>query len=396
MIYKIQGLNADGQYAELEIEASGAEQAQLLARERGFVVLAASAMHVEWAVFRHRSTAFPLLMFTQEMLALLKAGLSIVEVMQTLLDKEQKPENRQVLSAVVGKLHEGCRLSAAFESQPQVFPDLYVASVHSSEKTGNLTEALERYVKYQGLVNQMRKKIISASIYPLLLMLVGGMVIVFLMLYVIPKFSHIYADSHADLPFASWVLLQWGKAVENHGDLILLTAAALLSILIYLLSLPQVRATLRALLWKMPGLGERIRVYQLARFFRTLSMLLAAGIPVIVAMERVIGLLDVTLRSRLQSAIETVRQGMPLSHALEQAGLSTVVALRLLKVGERSGQLAGMMDSIAEFHEEELNRWIDWASRLFEPLLMTAIGIVIGTIVVLMYMPIFELAGSLQ
>jgi general secretion pathway protein F len=127
-----------------------------------------------------------------------------------------------------------------------------------------------------------------------------------------------------------------------------------------------------------------------------LGMLMGAGIPVMAALERVGGLLDKRLQQRLSDAKSHVREGHALSNAMEKSGLSTLVSLRLLRVGERTGQMGGMMDRIADFHEEELNRWIDWASRLFEPLLMTFIGIVIGAIVVLMYIPIFELASSIE
>lgn len=397
MIYKIQGLNTDGQFVSLELEAMNLDQAHNIAKERGLVVLAAAAMQADWSnLTSFRSNKFPLLLFNQEMLALLEAGLSIVEVLETLLDKEQRTENRLVLKAVVNSLHDGLTLSAAFEAQSEVFPELYIASVRASERSGNLVEALQRYVNYQTQVDVMRKKIIAASIYPVLLSVVGGLVVLFLMIYVIPKFSHIYAEGKHELPFASMLLMQWGSLIEQHGDWILALLLGLMLVAAYALSLPAVRAAMREFLWKLPVIGERMRIYQLSRFYRSLGMLMGAGIPVISSLERVAGLLDKKLRSNLEGARNLVREGQALSYSLEKTGLSTTVAMRLLRVGERSGQMSDMLDRIADFHEEELNRWIDWASRLFEPLLMTFIGIVIGGIVVLMYVPIFELAGSIQ
>jgi general secretion pathway protein F len=398
MNFKIQGLDGSGRFVTLRLAASSADEAKRLGMEHGLQVLGVSSAHRGWAIpFKQLGAGkFPLLLLNQELLALLEAGLSIVEALETLLEKEAHAYTRHVLKSVVSSLHEGRALSAALEAQATVFPSLYVATIRSSERTGSLTESLRRYIAYQMQVDQMRKKIISASIYPALLMLVGGLVVLFLLTYVIPKFSHIYADTGRELPLASWLLMRWGEMIESHGGL----AAGMLfggfALVVYALSRASVRGWLLEMLWKLPVVGERMRIYQLSRFYRTLGMLASAGIPLKAALEQVSGLLDARLQIRLNNAKNHVREGQSLSQAMERSGLSTAVALRLLRVGEQTGRMGDMMDRIADFHEEELNRWIDWASRLFEPLLMTAIGIVIGGIVVLMYIPIFELAGSIQ
>lgn len=150
------------------------------------------------------------------------------------------------------------------------------------------------------------------------------------------------------------------------------------------------------LFWKIPALGERLRIFQLARFYRTLGMLLKGGTPIVAALGSVAGLLDAALKTKMQQATLAIQQGQPLSTAMEQAGLTTPVALRMLRVGERSGKIGDMMERVAAFYDEELARWIDWFTKLFEPLLMLFIGLVIGVVVLLLYMPIFELAGSVQ
>jgi hypothetical protein len=142
--------------------------------------------------------------------------------------------------------------------------------------------------------------------------------------------------------------------------------------------------------------GERVRVYQLTRFYRTVGMLLAGGTPVTQALSQVSGLLDQELRQRLDLAARSIREGQPISASLEGQTLTTPVALRMLRVGERTGQMSEMMERIAVFHEEELARWVERFTKVFEPLLMALIGVVIGGIVVLMYFPIFELAGSMR
>jgi len=149
------------------------------------------------------------------------------------------------------------------------------------------------------------------------------------------------------------------------------------------------------LLWRIPALGERMRVFQLARLYRTLGMLLRGGIAIVPALEMVTGLLSVALQARLASAMRKIREGNAISQAFEADGLTTAVALRMLRVGERAGNMGEMMERAAAFHDEEMARWAEWATRLFGPLLMLLMGLVIGAIVVLMYLPIFQLAAPI-
>src|ERR1051325_2648779 len=349
MHYKVQGLNAEGRFVSLDVAAASTQEALQSGRDHGLDVLEVTAKSPGWfAIWSIGAGKFPLLLFNQELLALLQAGLSIVETLETLLEKEGRSENRQVLKAVVTSLHEGHTLSAAFESQPAAFPELYVATIRSSERSGNLVESIRRYAAYQMQVDLMRKKVIAASIYPALLLLVGGLVVLFLLIYVIPKFSHIYSDTRHELPWASWLLVKWGELIEHHGGLLASLVISGLLLVAYSLSRPVVRGWLRELMWRLPIVGERMRIYQLARFYRTLGMLMSAGIPIMVALERVAGLLDQRLQLRLAQARNLVREGHALSAALERCGLSTAVAMRLLRVGERSGQLGGMMERIAD------------------------------------------------
>jgi general secretion pathway protein F len=171
---------------------------------------------------------------------------------------------------------------------------------------------------------------------------------------------------------------------------------AVLSSLFYAFRQPAARAAISRRLWRLPGLGERLRVFQLTRFYRTVGMLLSGGIPILTALSMAEGLLHPELRVRLASAVRDIREGKPMSAAMARAGLTTPVALRMLQVGEKSGRMGEMMESVAAFHDEELARAVDWFARLIEPLLMIVIGLTIGIIVVLLYMPIFELAGSLE
>jgi general secretion pathway protein F len=171
---------------------------------------------------------------------------------------------------------------------------------------------------------------------------------------------------------------------------------AIVCLLTYIFSMSTVRRTFMDQVWKIPALGETLRIYQLARFYRTLGMLLRGGIPLVTAMQMVASLLQPALRNSLQAAERDVREGKAISSAMEQHGMTTSIAIRMLRVGERTGQMGEMMERIGGFYDEEIARAVDWFTRLLEPLLMIVIGMVIGIVVVLMYMPIFELAGNIQ
>ena len=378
----------------LNISAAHADDASAQAKARGFSPLGIKAKSTSF--IKQGSKKFPLALFSQELLALLEAGLNLVEAIETLVEKEQSGEIKSTLDSLLQALYQGQTFSSALELQPTTFPILYIATVRASEKTGDLAESLTRYVSYEQQLGLLKKKIVSSSIYPILLMAVGGLVILFLMGFVVPKFSKIYEDTGGNLPFLSQVLLAWGVFLEGHGKELLMALGLGAAGLTYGLSLPALRKWLMQLLWRIPALGQRLRIFQLARFYRTLGMLLKGGTPIIAALGSVTGLLDAAMQLKMKQASAAIQEGQPISLAMDQAGLTTPVALRMLRVGERSGKIGDMMERIAAFYDEELSRWIDWFTRLFEPILMLFIGLVIGVVVLLLYMPIFELAGNIQ
>lgn len=345
---------------------------------------------------RARGGKFPLPLFTRQMLSLLKAGLTVVEGLETLSEQDQGSATSDVLSRLLGHLREGQSLSTAMQHHPEAFPDLYVATVRASERTGDMPEALQRYIVFHEKLADLKKKIVSAAIYPVLLMTIGTLVTLFLLGYVVPRFALVFADSGRDPEGLSSLLFAWGGFINNHAAGLAVGVALTIAGLVGLFSLPPVRAAVARAAWSMPALGERIRLIFLARFYRTTGMLLRAGIPLKTTLGMVADILPVALRAGLLQAVSDIEQGRPFSQAAERGGLTTPVALRMIAVGERSGQLGDMMEAVATFYDEEINRLVDMFTRLFEPLLMTVIGGVIGGIVLLLYMPIFELAGNFQ
>jgi len=384
------------QTLSITVDAADAADARRQAEARGYAVISVKASRRQWAIARPASGHFPLLQFNQSLLILLRAGLSIVEAVSTLAERETRPEARRVLNDLHEQLGMGLPLSAAFERHPAIFPPIYVAGVRANERSGGLVESIERFIVYRAQADAMRKRIVGAAIYPSMILAVGLLVIGFLLLYVIPRFSQVFEDLGDRIPAMSRLLLQWGKFVHAHGVPVLGGLVAAVAALVWALRQPPVQAAFMRRLQRLPRIGEYIRTYQLARFYRALGLLQQAGIPILSALDMVSGLLPASLQSSLAGARRDIGEGKSLSGAFEANGLTTVVALRLLRVAEQTGQMGEMLERTAIFHEDDIAQAIDWFVRLFEPLLMIVIGLVIGVVVLLMYAPIFELAGSLQ
>jgi general secretion pathway protein F len=397
MQYELKVLRGNEGITSLLLEAGSAKEAETQAVARGYSVISSKSRQ-QWSPLSgfSRKNKFPLVMFSQELVSLLQAGLSLIEVLETLAEKEDQPHVKKTLEQIIAFLYEGHNLSYALEQAPEDFPSLYVATVRSSEKTGTLPEVLSRYIIYESQMEGIKKKIITSSIYPVLLAVVGTLVVVFLMVFVVPSFSHIYEDMGGDLPLMSRLLMRWGQFLDAHSKTLLVGTLALFAGLFFVVMQPSSKVWIKKKMWDLPGIGKRLYLYQMARFFRSLGMLLQGGMPILIALKMVSGLLQESMRGQLQLASLSIQEGVSISQAMEKYELATPLALRLLRVGERTGQMGEMMERIATFYEEETVRWIERFVKLFEPLLMLFVGLLVGVIVVLMYFPIFELAGSIK
>ncbi|MYM90381.1 type II secretion system F family protein [Rugamonas sp. FT82W] len=341
--------------------------------------------------------SYSALEFSNELLALIEAGLSLTESLDIQSRKARGPRAKEALAQLLNSLKEGRSFATALAEQPHVFPGLFVTLVKTSEQTGDLAETLKRYISHQQQVDQVRNKVVSASVYPLLLIAVGFLVIAFLLTYVIPRFSRIYEDLGANLPWTSRMMIGWSHFIGHYGGLVATIAIALLSVGGWAVLQASTRARLARTAWSVPGVGEKIRLYQLARFTHTLAMLVNGGMPFAAALGLVTDLLQQpSLSQGLVQARQMINEGRSVSDAFAASSLATEVGVRLIAVGERSGSMGLSLERLARLYDDEIARWVDWFSRLFEPVLMLVIGAAIGAIVILMYMPIFELANTLQ
>jgi general secretion pathway protein F len=343
-----------------------------------------------------RATTFPRRLFCQELAVLLDAGIPLYESLMTLCEKEESTGVAQVLSTLTTALSQGKTLSQAMRLQPAAFSSLLIASIEASQRTGQTSQALRQHAAYLAWLSGLRDKLVGAAIYPAILIGASFLVITFLTVFVVPRFADIYEGMGGELPWLSGVLLSTGKAVGEHPWLVLGGIVVAVMAAVSAWQSPVVRAAVSARLWQMPVIGPRLRLIDLAALYRTLGLLLQAGVAVVPALEASVELVGPSLRGQLVQATRRVREGARLSDSLHQCALTTPVSVRMMRVGEQSGELGPMLERAATFYDEELGRFTDWVGKVVSPVLMLIMGVLIGGIVVLMYLPIFQVAEQIQ
>lgn len=397
MRYRVRSLAADGSIVAALHEARDAGELRARLSADGLAVLSVRPCRADWRRLRRAGGGRDAhLVFCDQLQTLLAAGISVPESLLALRDSESEADFRGVIGQLLAAVAGGQPLSAALAAQPADFPPILPALLKAAERTASLAEALARYTRYQRQLGEFRDRLWAAATYPLLLLAAGGAVVLFLLLYVVPRFTVVYRDVIGPLPWAARLLLAWGEFADGRaglilGGLALLGLAALLA---------WQRATWRARLagWaaRLPGVGELLREIQLAHYFHSLGLLLAAGLPLTPALELSRDILAAGLRPAAAAVAGAVRAGSRLSAALAGNGLATPVALRLIQAGERSGRLAELLGQAAAFHDRRILHASEVLARLAGPLLMAAMGLLIGGIVVLLYLPIFQLAEGLN
>ena len=398
--YLLRVFDSGGQVQTVCIEGDTPAGAIAAASARGWKVIAIRAGS---ARSRNRvgrtvlgAAKFNIELFARELAALLDAGVSVIDALRTLGSNERREASAAVYRDLLRRLEEGHALSKALDLADNIFPPVLVACVKASEQTGGLADSLKRYSKNSATLQALRARVASASIYPAVLLAVGGAVVMFLLAFVVPRFAGLLEHSGRELPMLSQWLMAWGALVHAHGQGLAIALAIGLLALTGALRRQATRHWMIDRLLSLPGIGEHFRVYRQAQFFRTSAMLADGGIPAVQAFDLASGLVSRTDRSALQAAMERIRNGGRISDAFLDVGLADPITYRLLTVAEKTGALGPVLDKIAAFQEARVSQAIDLASRLVEPAMMIVIGFVIGGIVVLMYLPIFQLASSVQ
>lgn len=336
-----------------------------------------------------------LLTFNQEMLVLLKAGMPIMHVLDAILERHDNGHFSEVLRQVREDVKGGTALSSAMERHGSIFPHLYIASIKAGERTGDLPHTIRRYIQYLKRVDSIRKKVVSALYYPVILVVFALMAITLLLLYVVPTFAQVYADSGALLPLPTRILIDITTFMKRMFPFVIVFGA------IGVWSFRTWRATEsgRYLVDKfkltVPFAGDIFLKYSVSGFTRTLSTVLGSGIPIIESLRMSIGTLNnCYMEKRLYEVVRYIEEGGKLSSGLDRISIMPPLALRMLGVGEETGSLEDMLVDIADYLEDELEELMQKVTTSIEPAIMVIMGVVIGAIIIAMYLPVFKIAGT--
>lgn len=377
---------------KIEIEAASQVQARAMAVQQGYAVLSSRTLRGPWLPRRPESFDVPV--FVEQLRDLLTAGLSVIEALEA-LRRGARGESVPVLQRLEQRLREGKTLSDAL-SLDDAFPPLLIALVRASELTSDLPQSLSRFLDHEHRVIELRHRLSSTAIYPALLMGVGALVLLFLLFYVMPRFSRVFEGMGGELPWSARAMVAWSQLLGGHGAWVIgITCAACAAVATSMLS-PAARARGLQALMSWAPLRERLRTYFLSRWYRATGMLVEGGIPLPQALQLANLLLPEALRAGGASVLQAVSEGHSPSAAHAKAGMATPIAEQLMLAGERTGDLGGVLTRIAQFHDAEVSRSLERGMRALEPIVMVLIGVGVGVVVVLMYLPIFELASAIQ
>lgn len=336
------------------------------------------------------------LIFNQQFVTLIRAGLPILKSLDLLADRLTDPKLGPHVKAVREAVRKGTLLSEAFREQ-QIFPKIYVTTVLAGEKSGSLGEVLERYIAYQKLSLSVRKKVIVSLMYPAILVVLVIVLIVFLVTYVVPNFAQLYESMQADLPAMTQILIVVGTTARNY---ILAFVGGLLAAVVgfrFWARREKARERIDRAKLRIPLFGDIWIKYQVAQFSRVLSTLLSGGIPLVQGLETASESLGTPLlRKALAKAGRMVREGQSLSASLASTGIFPPLSIDMIEVGESTGALPAMLTSVAEFYEDDVNTNMTAAMSLIEPAIMIFMGIFVAFVLVALYLPIFSLADTIH
>ena len=337
------------------------------------------------------------LIFNQELIALLKAGLPVVRSFEILLERQKSPTLRRVLGDVRERVNSGMSISEAFAEEGDLFPRLFWTSLKAGEKSGEIESVLRRYVKYQKTVIGLSRKVVSTLVYPVILILLSIGLITILMTYVIPRFTEFFADFNADLPLLTVIVLGTATFLKNN----ILIIVSVLGVGGFVLSrwakTTAGREWFDAAILKLPVVGGIFRRFAITQFTRSLGTLLGGGMPLVPALENSADAIGNRAVSRkVREVVPKVREGRELWKTLEETRIFTDLTIEMIKVGESSGALEEMLASVSEFYDEEIDLLLARVISFVEPAILVIMGGVIVTILLSVYLPMFRLMSAIK
>jgi type IV pilus assembly protein PilC len=364
--------------------------------EKGLYVLSLrrAGLSMSFGRVRQRIKSHEFLVFNQELATLLKAGMPLVQSLDILRQRVPNRTFKTVLDSVHDKVRGGLALSDAFAEHQSLFPPVYSASLQAGERSGNLDTVIRRYVGYEKIISAVRRRTISALIYPAILITMMIVLVAIIVLKVVPAFSEFYANFEAPLPLLTRIIVAFSNAVTNHIALILGGVVVLVVLSMSWLRLPEQRERMHRWLLDLPWVGTTALKFYMSQLGRTLATLLGGGIPLVNALEiSVRAISNRHLARELDTVRVRVQEGQGFAAALRERAAFPDVAVKMIEVGESTGALQEMLNSLADFYDEEVDTEVGRFITMIEPALLVSMGVIIAGVVLALYMPLFELSS---
>jgi type IV pilus assembly protein PilC len=346
---------------------------------------------------RHKVNAREFLVFNQELATLLKAGMPLVQSLELLKRRVDSPVFRGVLDDVHDQVRSGTALSDAFATHSALFPRVYTASLLAGERSGNLDAMLRRYVEYAKVIATVKRKTISALVYPAILVSLALVLVGIIVLKVVPAFSDFYGSFGANLPLVTRIIVKFSAFIRDQFLLLLIVVGATVASFVAWVRQPGQKARFDHILLGLPVVGHIARKFATSQMARTLATLLGGGLPLVNALDiatKSIG--NQYMAEQLEIVSRRVREGESFAAALEARGVFPEVAVKMAEVGESTGSLQDMLNTVADFYDEEISTNMERFVTLVEPVLLVVMGVVIAGLLLALYMPLFQLSSVLS
>jgi type IV pilus assembly protein PilC len=338
-----------------------------------------------------------LLFFNQELAGLLHAGLPLLHALGMLIERQRNPELKEVLIDVHEKVRSGEELSDAFRAQGDRFPPLYASTLHAGERSGELEQVIRRFIRYLRLMLDVRKRIVSALVYPTLLVILSATMIAVMMVVVIPRFEIFYDAMDVELPVLTQGILSVSLFLKRWAALLFAGLVAAVVAGRYWSRTPVGSRQVDAIKLRLPLAGAILHRFSIAELCRSLSTLLAGGLPLVQSLQvATTSVGNAHLRAKLEPVVSKVREGQALYEALEETRVVPDLTIDLVKVGEATGSLDEMLGNVADFFDEEIETRIQRLLSLVEPMMLVFMGLIVSLLLIAMYLPLFSVLGKLQ
>jgi type IV pilus assembly protein PilC len=394
-LFTYKALREDGTSFVDEAMAADAGELRQELEGRGYLILSVDKKRA--GLFGGRGSAKDFLLFNQEFSTLIKAGLPILQALEILQKRMEKPGLRAALESTIHDIKGGAALSDAMAKHPAYFPPLYTATVRAGEKSGALVDVLLRYISYQKKMIAVMTKLKMSLAYPVFLVLALVVVLAIFFLYVIPNFTQMYSDQGGSLPYLTSLLIGFTGVLNRFAPLIIAGLAGAGAALYGWQKTASGGKTLDALKLRVPLLRSVMTQYLLAQITRTLATVLRGGIPLVQALDTTAGVIsNRVMAQRLAEARALVTEGTSLATAFERTRVAPDITVRMIEVGESSGDLPQMLEDVADYYDQEVENRLSALTTMIEPVLMLTMGVIMAVIVVALYLPIFEMGSRLK